>query len=849
MKYKTLNLLIVFLCFLASVNTLLAADSRGNLSDTQRCVKVNSQDIEKICYNLDLKWRFEPIAFKAKFRLEPSFKLTKIHWKSHINPDSSAAKKKQRNILLGQSIFAAKVANNKWFIFTTQKIQQNKRTVQSRDLKWAKMVAKSCGDNNIASECSCFTNEANRSEKVSPFYISGATSKDLLRDGFELSHLKPCRLNIAGIIKEKNAQGTNKTISSGADSSGNEKIATINEEVFYWNLIKRNPSLSKYQEYVKDYPNGRFVAYAKKEIARYNFADNRDDGKNTRGSTSRKPIAICHSLLSKNQLTSGKSGNANSCFKAILKKQPDNAEAKSGLEAIEKRYAGWANNALNSGNNKKLELYINKIKLVNPDSPKITELRQKLAAKQLLSVNTAEEKIAEFQTAISNKDITQAEKLLAQIKKSDIKVSKYTELNNQFIAMADPLYYSSIKQSLDNNQLKEAKLKLDKFEKIALDRSAYIELTNLYFTLMKDADKAHLKLTTNIAGSRVEINGIDKGATPLKASLNKGETYRVKVTKRGYETQVITMTLHRDRDVNLEMTKSAQNVVRNNERVAVVNSATPAVVVKKAVVQLPVTKDAVTGIEMVSLKRGCFTMGSPRGEQRRDFDEKQHKVCFKRGFNIGRYEITQQQWQAVMGRNPSSFDDCGADCPVENVDWHKVQQFIKKLNRDSDFVYRLPTEAEWEYAARAGTTTPFNTGSCLLPEQANYKLGKVNCIKTDGQIISAPVVSSQLTNFLNLAKGKTKPVGSYPPNDWGLYDMHGNVREWTCSEYFHRFNGSEKRCHASDISITGAVDNSFQISNRGGSWGYQYQWARSAERDKDLPTSNNKNLGFRLVRE
>ena len=376
-------------------------------------------------------------------------------------------------------------------------------------------------------------------------------------------------------------------------------------------------------------------------------------------------------------------------------------------------------------------------------------------------------------------------------------------------------------------------------------------MNTLYINLKKEADKAHLNLTSNVSGSLVEVNGKEKGQVPLKLSLNKGETYRIKVTKPGYDTQIITMRLYKDRELNLIMDKSERYIIRNGEKIPVTTEPTsPAVVkVKKKVIQLPVTRDSISGIEMVSLKSGCFTIGSPRGEQRRDFDEKQKKICFKKGFKIGKYEITQQQWQAVMGRNPSSFDDCGADCPVENVDWYKVEKFIKKLNKQSEYHYRLPTEAEWEYAARAGTATPFNTGSCLLQEQANYKTGKVNCIKTDGKIVSAAVVPSQAANAPDSAKKMTTPVGSCPPNDWGLYDMHGNVREWTCSEYFSSYNGAEGRCHIGDLSVTGEIDNNFHISNRGGSWGYPYQWARSAERDKDLPTSNNKNLGFRLVRE
>ena len=114
-------------------------------------------------------------------------------------------------------------------------------------------------------------------------------------------------------------------------------------------------------------------------------------------------------------------------------------------------------------------------------------------------------------------------------------------------------------------------------------------------------------------------------------------------------------------------------------------------------------------------------MGSPSGETGRDNDETQHQVTLTKGFYMQTTEVTQGQWMAVMGNNPSYFKNCGNDCPVEQVSWNDVQEFIRRLNqKEGGSSYRLPTEAEWEYAARAGTITPFNTGNCLSTDQANY---------------------------------------------------------------------------------------------------------------------------------
>src|SRR3989449_4411490 len=126
--------------------------------------------------------------------------------------------------------------------------------------------------------------------------------------------------------------------------------------------------------------------------------------------------------------------------------------------------------------------------------------------------------------------------------------------------------------------------------------------------------------------------------------------------------------------------------------------------------------------ELVEIRAGRFVMGSAASETGRNADETPHDVAIGRPFFLGRFEVTQQEWETVMGTNPSHFADCGATCPVENVSFVDVQQFLEKLNADatSQFVYRLPTEAEWEYACRAGTTTPFSTGANLTPDQANY---------------------------------------------------------------------------------------------------------------------------------
>lgn len=177
------------------------------------------------------------------------------------------------------------------------------------------------------------------------------------------------------------------------------------------------------------------------------------------------------------------------------------------------------------------------------------------------------------------------------------------------------------------------------------------------------------------------------------------------------------------------------------------------------------------GMELVYVPAGSFMMGS---ENESLYEAPIHRVTIGNGFYMGRYEVTQAQWQQVMGNNPSGFKGCDR-CPVEGVSWEHAREFIQRLNARGDgYTYRLPTEAEWEYACRAGTTTKFAFGDSLSSEQANF----------DGDSPYPPGASK------GVYRRKTMPVGSFQPNAWGLYDMHGNVSEW-CEDWFHdNYNGA-----------------------------------------------------------
>ncbi len=186
-------------------------------------------------------------------------------------------------------------------------------------------------------------------------------------------------------------------------------------------------------------------------------------------------------------------------------------------------------------------------------------------------------------------------------------------------------------------------------------------------------------------------------------------------------------------------------------------------------------------------------------------------------------QVTQKQWMAIMGSNPSHFKH-DENCPVEQVSYDNIQDFIKKLNlKEGADKYRLPTEAEWEYACRAGTTTPFYFGKCLSANQANY----------DGNYPLEDCPKGQY-------REKTVPVGSFAPNAWGLYDMHGNVWEW-CQDWYGNYTADAVP------DPTGPSSGSNRVL-RGGGW-YGDAWiCRTAYRGSSSPGYGRNFCGFRLVR-
>ncbi|MGD1703287.1 SUMF1/EgtB/PvdO family nonheme iron enzyme [Dapis sp. BLCC M229] len=236
-------------------------------------------------------------------------------------------------------------------------------------------------------------------------------------------------------------------------------------------------------------------------------------------------------------------------------------------------------------------------------------------------------------------------------------------------------------------------------------------------------------------------------------------------------------------------------------------------------------------LEMVYIPGGSFLMGSPENEEGRDESESpQHEVILQ-PFYMSKYPITQEQYQAIMGNNPSNFK--GESRPVECVNWHDAIEFCKQLSRKTGKIYTLPSESQWEYACRAGTTTPFHFGETITSELVNY----------DGN-----------NPYGNAPKGiyrkQTTDVGSFPPNAFGLYDMHGNVWEW-CQDIWHdNYNGAPTNGSPWETREKGFLKSIFGGGKvfRGGGW-YNDSWiCRSARRNDDDNADYIIDIrGFRIV--
>ena len=289
----------------------------------------------------------------------------------------------------------------------------------------------------------------------------------------------------------------------------------------------------------------------------------------------------------------------------------------------------------------------------------------------------------------------------------------------------------------------------------------------------------------------------------------------------GYDSEEGTVKLKASTPSNLQITLSKEATATQQSTVAQPIVAQQPIVGQQPVVQTPVTngdnisisvKDGIS-IDMVRVEAGTFTMGATPEMEDPNSDEKPtHQVTLTNDYYIGKYEVTQALWKAVMENNPSGFK--GDNLPVENVSWNDCQEFLSKLNSITGKTFRLPTESEWEYAARGGK-------------------------KGGGYQYSGSNKLSDVAWYYKNSKKKTHPVGLKQANELGIYDMSGNVWEW-CQDWYDKYSSS------SQINPIGTTSGSCRVF-RGGCWDYGDRFCRSSYRYINTPGYRDNILGLRLV--
>jgi len=394
---------------------------------------------------------------------------------------------------------------------------------------------------------------------------------------------------------------------------------------------------------------------------------------------------------------------------------------------------------------------------------------------------------------------------------------------------------------------------------------------------------ATLIIGSNVSGAKVFIDGRPVGTTPLTGSLTgvevtKGE-HRILVEKQGYNTYQKTVSFKAGWTKSMYANLSKMGILKGrlyvvtdpkNARILLMNTTlkfhqgieldpghylvsilAEGYETEEQLVSLNAGEDRHLDIRLTPIKKetfgissqgtfyinkfgmkfvyippGSFMMGSPTSEPGRYSDEKQHHVTLTKRYAMQTTEVTQGQWRAVMGRNPlHTFHNynCGKDCPVERVSFNGIQSFIQKLNNIEGIgKYRLPTEAEWEYAARAGSTTAFPDGG----------ISELIC----GHDLNLEAIGWYCGN----SNAKTHPVAQKQPNAWGLYDMHGNVSEW-CQDYYGKNYPS-----GSVTDPTGPSSGPDRVW-RGCSFNSNADQCRSANRGRARPDLRYFTLGFRLA--
>ena len=320
------------------------------------------------------------------------------------------------------------------------------------------------------------------------------------------------------------------------------------------------------------------------------------------------------------------------------------------------------------------------------------------------------------------------------------------------------------------------------------------------------AIQGNLSVNFKPFGSDVYVDGVKVGQSPRVFNGVLVGNHNVEIRKFGYATsrQTVTISEGQTASISGSLTSSTSSSSANTLSSSGSSLSGNALII-------PV-KNGIS-IEMVKVEAGSFDMGAtPEMKKPYDWEKPVHRVTLTNNYYIGKYEVTQALWKIVMGSNPSNFK--GDNLPVENVSWNNCQKFISKLNKLTGKSFRLPTEAEWEFAARGGN-------------------------KSRGYLYSGSNAIGDVAWYEGNSSFMTHAVGTKQPNELGIYDMTGNVWEW-CQDWYDSYSSSPQ------TNPTGAVSGSYRV-DRGGSWNCLARSCRASCRDRCTPDYRNNSCGLRLV--
>ena len=311
------------------------------------------------------------------------------------------------------------------------------------------------------------------------------------------------------------------------------------------------------------------------------------------------------------------------------------------------------------------------------------------------------------------------------------------------------------------------------------------------------ANTKTIQIQTNPTNAQIQIDGKNIGVSPIQYNVDLQKNYTLTITKNGYKSLT----------KQISITENSENELFNLEK------------------ENNLIFEDLAKTEMVFVQGGTFTMGCTyeQGTDCYDNEKPVHQVTLS-DYYIGKYEVTQGLWKKVMGSNPSKFSDCGDDCPVENVSWDDCQTFISKLNQLTGKKYRLPTEAEWEYAARGGRGVARNVPAGNAQLQTKY---------------AGSNALDEVAWYNDNSNSQTHTVGTKKPNALGVYDMSGNVWEW-CNDWYDKYSISGVK------NPQGAKAGSDRVV-RGGSWYHIGRYDRVSYRDNGDPSYSDYDSGIRLV--